>query len=143
MGGNDEPENLIELTVEEHAEAHHILYENHGQWQDYLAWQGLLNLISSQECAKISIIEGAKEGNKRRREKYGLLLKTDPNYVPLHKRASGYDKDVDGRKIRSKRYWFNDGINEGQFALDNYPEGWIRGRPRRSYDGGDIGNRSA
>jgi hypothetical protein len=49
MGGSDDPGNLIELTVEEHAEAHRILYEQHGYWQDRVAWQGLLGLIGHDE----------------------------------------------------------------------------------------------
>ena len=41
LGGNDDPSNLVELTVEQHAKAHQTLYEQHGRWQDYVAWQGL------------------------------------------------------------------------------------------------------
>lgn len=46
MGGTDDPSNLIELTVEEHAEAHRKLYEEHGRWQDKVAWLGLMKLIT-------------------------------------------------------------------------------------------------
>jgi hypothetical protein len=41
MGGTNDRSNLIELTVEEHAEAHRLLYEQHGLLQDKLAWLGL------------------------------------------------------------------------------------------------------
>jgi len=37
MGGTDDPSNLIELTVEEHAEAHRLLWEKYGNWQDNVA----------------------------------------------------------------------------------------------------------
>ena len=30
MGGTDDPSNLIELSVEEHAEAHKVLFEKYG-----------------------------------------------------------------------------------------------------------------
>ena len=30
MGGTNDPSNLIELTVEEHAEAHKLLWEQYG-----------------------------------------------------------------------------------------------------------------
>lgn len=40
MGGTDEPENLIELTPEEHAEEHRKLYEEYGHWQDNNANEG-------------------------------------------------------------------------------------------------------
>lgn len=53
MGGTDEPSNLVKLTIEEHAEAHKILWEKHGNWQDYLAWQGLLNRIDKEELLRL------------------------------------------------------------------------------------------
>ena len=43
-GGTDDPSNFIELTVEEHAEAHKKLYEQYGRIQDKVAWLGLANL---------------------------------------------------------------------------------------------------
>ena len=49
MGGSDDPSNLVELTVEEHAEAHRILFEKYGRWEDELAWKGLSEQISKDE----------------------------------------------------------------------------------------------
>jgi hypothetical protein len=63
MGGTDDPSNLVELTVEEHAEAHRLLYEQHGNWQDYVAWQGLAQLDANFDAASESIRAGAKKGN--------------------------------------------------------------------------------
>jgi hypothetical protein len=48
-GGTDDPSNLIELTVEEHAEAHRQLYEQHGLIEDMLAWKGLAGLATKAE----------------------------------------------------------------------------------------------
>lgn len=61
MGGSDDPSNLIELSVEEHAEAHRKLFEEHGHWQDYLAWQGLIGLLPKEELIKKIQSEAAKE----------------------------------------------------------------------------------
>jgi len=128
MGGGNEPENIIEVTIEEHAEAHRLLYDQYGNWQDLVAWKGLLGLLTSDECTFIAIREGTKKGavitNAKR-------TRGDPN-VPYHKRVSGYEVDVDGRKVRTKRYWFNDDESEGQFSLDQFPEGWQRGRLKKS-----------
>lgn len=63
LGGTDDPSNLVELTVEEHAEAHRLLYEQHGRWQDYVAWQGLAQLDANFDAAKTAMLEGAKRGN--------------------------------------------------------------------------------
>lgn len=62
-GGTDDPSNLIELTIEEHAEAHRALYEQYGRWQDRIAWQTLSGQISSYEAARQARRE-ANLGNK-------------------------------------------------------------------------------
>lgn len=49
MGGSDDPSNLVELTIEEHAEAHRLLWEEHGKKQDWLAWKGLLGQIGKED----------------------------------------------------------------------------------------------
>lgn len=49
MGGTDDSSNLIELTVEEHAEAHRLLYEEHGKREDLVAWKGLSEQIGKEE----------------------------------------------------------------------------------------------
>ena len=53
MGGANDPSNIVELTVEEHAEAHRKLYEEHGRWQDYLAWKGLSGRIDKEEIIRL------------------------------------------------------------------------------------------
>jgi hypothetical protein len=53
MGGTNDPENLIELTVEEHAEAHRKLYEEHGHWQDHVAWKALSGQIASDDVRRL------------------------------------------------------------------------------------------
>ena len=49
-GGTDDPSNLVELTIPEHAEAHRKLYEEHGRWQDRVAWQCLSGQITNYEA---------------------------------------------------------------------------------------------
>ena len=63
MGGTDAPSNLIELTVEEHAEAHRVLYEKYGKWQDKVAWQGLAGLIGHDEVMREMWDARKGEGN--------------------------------------------------------------------------------
>lgn len=48
-GGSDHPDNLVELTVEEHAEAHRQLYEKYGRWQDRVAWLSLSGIMKDAE----------------------------------------------------------------------------------------------
>jgi hypothetical protein len=64
MGGTSDPSNLIELSVEEHAEAHRKLYEQNGNWQDYCAWQALSGRIGQEEILRMK--QGmANKGKKR------------------------------------------------------------------------------
>jgi hypothetical protein len=64
LGGTDDPSNLVELTVEEHAEAHRLLYEQYGNWQDYCAWQALSGRLGKEEVLRMA--QGmANKGKKR------------------------------------------------------------------------------
>ena len=49
VGGTDDISNIKELSIESHAEAHRILWEEHGRWQDELAWKGLSKQIGKEE----------------------------------------------------------------------------------------------
>lgn len=64
LGGTDDPSNLIELTVEEHAEAHRILFEQYGNIEDYCAWKGLLGILSKEEIVKMLCSNGGKKGGR-------------------------------------------------------------------------------
>lgn len=51
-GGTDVGSNLVELTVEEHAEAHRLLYEQYGRWQDKVAWMTLSGQMSRADAIR-------------------------------------------------------------------------------------------
>jgi len=127
MGGNDSPENLIELSIEEHAIAHKELWEKYGQREDFLAWQGLAGLMTKEELVKEMLsLAGRKGALKSNLKQHGTTSKFDG--VPYWKRFSDYPVGVDGRKVRTKKYWFNNDVKEGQFSLNDFPKGWKRGR---------------
>jgi hypothetical protein len=48
-GGTDDPSNIVELTIEQHAEEHRKLYEEYGRIQDKVAWLGLAKLAPYSE----------------------------------------------------------------------------------------------
>ena len=73
MGGTDDPSNLIELSVEEHAEAHLKLYEEYGKHEDLCAYYmlsgnieefrsiyGKLGGTSSQKKRKLNGLTGSE-----------------------------------------------------------------------------------
>lgn len=71
MGGTDDPSNLIELTIQEHAEAHRKLFEEHGRWQDEIAWKTLSGQISNADAIKLAqtLANTGKHVSQKTREK--------------------------------------------------------------------------
>lgn len=63
-GGTDDPENLVELTIEEHAEAHRKLYEETGNIKDYTAFRLLSG--TGEKHHEISSLGGKISGAKNR-----------------------------------------------------------------------------
>jgi len=49
MGGSNDNDNIVELSVEEHAQAHKSLFEKYGHWQDKIAWEALSGQIGKEE----------------------------------------------------------------------------------------------
>ena len=86
MGGTDDPTNLVELSISEHAEAHRILYEKYGKWEDMVAWKGLAKIIPSEKIHS----EATKNGmqywwdnlSDKEKENWKQRCSNRPNYVP-------------------------------------------------------------
>lgn len=64
IGGTDDPSNIIEMSVEEHAETHRKLFEEHGRWQDFVAYRALSGQITHYE-ATIEAIKRTQTGRVR------------------------------------------------------------------------------
>lgn len=99
MGGTDDESNLIELTVEEHAEAHRKLYEEYGKLEDYLAWKGLSGQIGKSEILLEIYKQNGKNSGKKNLGKYAWnkgLTKEDP-------RVSKYAEKLKAPKTEEHR----------------------------------------
>ena len=71
MGGSNDPSNIVELTIEEHAEAHRLLWEEHGNIYDKVAWLSLSRQITPTEAERMAKAEGVSRfhsGRKRSEE---------------------------------------------------------------------------
>lgn len=60
MGGTDDPSNIVEVTVEEHAELHLDLYLQHGLMGDWLAYHTLSGQITAAEATRQAQIHANK-----------------------------------------------------------------------------------
>jgi hypothetical protein len=141
MGGSDDPENLIELTTEEHAEAHRILYEQYGRWQDYYAWKGLSGQIGREEIIKqIHINNGKNMGKYVYENKLGIFSMTKEERLPYLIRGgktsgnqnaeSGHCKNIahlGGKAAAGMTFWYNSNTGEETRSFESPGEDWGQG----------------
>jgi hypothetical protein len=149
MGGTDEPENLIELTIEEHAEAHRILYEQHGRWQDYYAWKGLSGQIGKEQLIKEILLIASKKGGKKTRDlKKGIhtedkeLKKYWASLQPIEAKIKGGKTSgnqnaesghcqtiahLGGKASSGMKFWYNPLTNEETRSFESPGENWEKG----------------
>ena len=59
-GGTDDPDNLVRVTIEEHAELHLARYLEHGEWGDYIAAMTLSGQMSGAEAAQLARAESCR-----------------------------------------------------------------------------------
>ena len=116
-GGTDDPANLIELTVEEHAEAHRILYEQHGRWQDKIAWLALSNQIGTEEIKRLRIEEMWK-GKKHKPES---IAKMKESCAKRYERQKENGTLAASNKKRSESA-------KGKKKSDQHMANWIESR---------------
>ena len=86
-GGTDDPENLVYLSVKEHAIAHAKLYLEHGNLKDYLAYKGLRKQIGKEKIfLESSRIGGLNnKGKPKSKEHAAKISKAHKANPPIFK----------------------------------------------------------
>ena len=106
---------MVELTPEEHAEAHKKLYEEYGHWQDFVAWQGLAKLTSKEEHVKMLLSAAGKKGNSMRKNT-GLKYNTEKI------KANGLRKGANNPAAKNYTIVYPDGKTEEVKSLKTWCE---------------------
>jgi hypothetical protein len=70
-GGSDYAENIVELTVTQHAMWHFAEWCRKGNWQDQCAWQSLSGLIGKEEAHRMASSAGGLAGRGTKRSPNG------------------------------------------------------------------------
>jgi hypothetical protein len=92
MGGSDDPDNIVILSPEDHAEEHRKLYEKYGKIEDYLAWKGLAGFMGREEIILELMREnGVKLGKRMLEEGKGIF---DPEQQKTEKYKEGIRRGV-------------------------------------------------
>ena len=98
MGGSNHPSNIIELTIPEHAEAHHQLYLQHGKWQDFMAWKALSGQIALCDLRK-EISRLANLGRIRTEETKQKIREARKRQITTQETRDKMSKTRLGRKL--------------------------------------------
>lgn len=146
-GGSDDPSNIVELTVEEHAEAHKKLWEQYGRKEDWLAWQGLAGMIGRdeiiRETLKIGSSKAGKIGGKKSVDS-GRILEMSKKGIEAFRKSFSTDEEYKEyfRMISKKQtgiskdtlkdwVWITDGISNKKIKKDEpIPQGYKKGRSK-------------
>jgi hypothetical protein len=60
---------IVEKTIEEHAQTHHILYLIHRHWKDKIAWKSLSGQITHKEATILALKQAGYESSQKNRGK--------------------------------------------------------------------------
>ena len=107
-GGTNDPSNIVKLTIEEHAEAHRLLFEHYGRWQDRVAWLTLSGQMSCAEAIKTAQSLANKGENN---PMFGMFGEKNPNYGnkgeknPLYGKKQPKEWNIKKRKALIGRSW--------------------------------------
>lgn len=125
MGGSNDPSNLIQLTVEEHAEAHRLLFEKYKNKFDYIAYMALSKQLGHEEANYIKLL-GPKNWSESGKQKLSEIAKSrtgskNPFYGKSH-------TDETKKKLRERSFDWIRGIDPSKLSYTKkykiiYPDG--------------------
>lgn len=143
-GGINAPSNIEMLSVEEHAEAHRLLFEQHGRLEDKLAWLGLAGIIGKEEIVKEAQRLGGKKslanGNPWQGKKTSANWALDKSNQEKASIAAHSETAAMKRKITFQERKHQQGENNSNFGKSVYvnqdgdrkrfsagqqPDGWV------------------
>ena len=100
-GGTNAPDNIARLTVEEHSEAHRLLYEKYGRWQDKIAWLAIAGHIGKEEIIREKQYQNGKDsvGRKCSLETRKILSEIGKNYTFTTEHRKNISKSKEGHEV--------------------------------------------
>ena len=106
MGGTDDPSNIVELTIQEHADAHNLLYALYKNPYDKIAERCLLGWIDAPEASRLALAEAGKKTlaiRTARGDDFGKGLKRlyAEGWIPNHNLGKKYPPKTDVMKQNS------------------------------------------
>ena len=119
-GGTDDPENLIRVTIEEHAELHFARYLEHGERGDWIA-----ALTLSGQMTHAEAIAEARREFIRQNPKHHSLAGQRGGKAPASEKAKQVAAET-AQKL-GKKPWWNNGLNNKR-SYTCPGEGYVPGK---------------
>lgn len=128
-GGTDDPSNLVSLTLEEHAEAHRLLYEKYGRIEDKVAWKALSNNKEEFESARREL--ASKVMKKYWIDNREEILKKTREAREARINSPGYVNPLKGKTLKDPGHHKERLLKQSESARRQHKEG-------RSHCVGDV-----
>jgi hypothetical protein len=129
-GGTDDPENLVRVTVEEHAELHFARYLQYGELGDWLAAYSLSGQISHAEATA----EARRDWISKNPDHHANAGRIGGK-APASEKAKSIAKKV--AAVTGSKPWWNNGLNNKRSYTcpgEGYVPGKLpHGKHRRTY----------
>lgn len=123
MGGTNAKENLVEVSVTQHAMYHFCNYQLWGNEEDRIAWRGLSGIISREQV----VYELTLAAQKR-----AIELARTPDAIEKKKEKLKEIKHQQGEKnSQYGKMWITNGTKKGSYRIGKdeiIPEGYWKGR---------------
>ena len=134
-GGEDVPENRIDLLAKEHFMAHVYLWIIHHEDEFHYKTMCALNMM----------VNGTLDGSRKELRDFILMSE---EYQKVREEFAQYSSQTIGEKVSGKnngafgKHWYYDPTTLSCAMLfeEDVPDGWINGRTYSSYDGFKIAN---
>ena len=119
-GGTDDPDNLVKVTVEEHAELHFARYLQYGEMGDWVA----ANTLSGQMTQAEAIAEARRDWIERNPDHHRKAGQVGGK-APASEKAKQVAKVVAAKT--GKKPWWNNGLNNKR-SYTCPGEGYVPGK---------------
>ena len=128
-GGSDDPSNLVELTVTEHAMWHFAEWQRKRRKEDFIAWKSLSSTIEEAERVRLlSGLGGSKSKGRTHPEEVRKKISENrkgKNTGKREPRSQGVKDKISATKKGKK--WYVNEKGEASTFTSHPGEGWVPG----------------
>lgn len=135
-GGSDNPDNLVRVTIPEHAERHRLLYEQYGRLGDKVAWLMMSGKTNEGETLRYKLAHTPEANAKRSAKMLGRTLTAEHcDKIGAFNKGKVYGTETRNKiGAASKVVWSRTGYRDKMSAvhIGKHPSEETRNKQRMS-----------